>query len=52
MVQEYSTKITRHNLGKNPVVPGTLLAIKDQYVMLDTRVVQLHKFTGYRVIFG
>ena len=48
-VLEYPTKIASHNFDKNPVVSGTLLGIKGQYLMLDTGVINLRKFTGYEV---
>ncbi|WP_298719659.1 DUF2797 domain-containing protein [uncultured Oceanisphaera sp.] len=49
---EYPTKIASHNFDKNPVVSGTLLGIKGRYLMLDTGVIKLRKFTGYEVTFG
>ncbi|MFH7585280.1 DUF2797 domain-containing protein [Oceanimonas smirnovii] len=51
-VLEYPTKITSHNFDKNPEVAGTLLGIKGQYLMLDTGVINLRKFTGYEVTLG
>ncbi|MBM7455393.1 hypothetical protein HNR62_001253 [Oceanisphaera litoralis] len=48
-VLEYPTKIASHNFDKHPVVSGTLLGIKGQYLMLDTGVINLRKFTGYEV---
>lgn len=51
-VLEYPTKIASHNFDKNPVVSGTLLGIKGQYLMLDTGVINLRKFTGYEVTLG
>ncbi len=38
-----------HNLDKAPVVAGTLLGIKGQYLILDSGVINLRKFTGYEV---
>ncbi|MCT7653991.1 DUF2797 domain-containing protein [Oceanimonas sp. NS1] len=46
---EYPTKIVSHNFDKNPEVAGTLLGIKGQYLILDTGVINLRKFTGYEV---
>ncbi|WP_417617890.1 DUF2797 domain-containing protein [Oceanisphaera sp.] len=51
-VLEYPSKIASHNFDKNPVVSGTLLGIKGQYLMLDTGVINLRKFTGYEVTLG
>ena len=51
-VLEYPTKIASHNFDKNPVVSGTLQGIKGQYLLLDTGVINLRKFTGYEVSFG
>lgn len=48
-VLEYPTKITSHNFDKHPEVAGTLLGIKGQYLILDTGVINLRKFTGYEV---
>lgn len=46
-VLEYPTKITSLNLDKNPLVEGQLLGIKGQYLILDTGVINLRKYTGY-----
>ncbi|WP_072823488.1 DUF2797 domain-containing protein [Modicisalibacter ilicicola] len=46
-VLEAPTKVVSHNFDKNPVVAGTLLGLKGQYLMLDTGVINLRKFTGY-----
>lgn len=52
-VLEYPTKISSHNLDKNPDVQGRLMGIKGQYLMLDTGVINLRKYTSYRVsLFG
>ena len=48
-VLEYPSKIASHNFDKNPVVSGTLLGIKGQYLILDTGVINLRKFSGYEV---
>ncbi|MGC3873612.1 DUF2797 domain-containing protein [Halomonas sp. GXIMD04776] len=48
-VLEAPTKVVSHNFDKNPVVAGTLLGLKGQYLMLDTGVINLRKFTGYEV---
>lgn len=48
-VLTYPTKIASHNFDKNPVVSGVLHGIKGQYLILDTGVINLRKFTGYEV---
>ncbi|WP_110665961.1 DUF2797 domain-containing protein [Salinicola halophilus] len=42
-------KIVSFNFDKQPLVEGTLMAIKGQYLILDTGVINLRKFAGYRV---
>ena len=51
-VLNYPEKISSHNLDKNPEVEGTLMGIKGQYLMLDTGVINIRKFTGYHVEFS
>lgn len=51
-VLEYPKKIASHNFDKNPVVSGTLLGIKGQYLIFDSGVINLRKFTGYEVSLG
>ena len=48
-VSQYPKKITSHNFDKNPVVEGTLLGIKGQYLIFDTGVINIRKFTSYEV---
>ena len=48
-VLEFPTKVVSHNLDKHPRVDGTLLGIKGQYLILDSGVINLRKFTGYEV---
>ena len=45
----YPTKVVSHDLDKTPLVEGTLLGIKGQYLMLDTGVINLRKYTAYQV---
>lgn len=49
-VLEYPTKVASHNLDKTPRVTGTLLGLKGQYLILDSGVINLRKFTGYEVV--
>lgn len=48
-VTAYPAKIVSLDLEKTPVVDGTLLGIKGQYLLLDTGVINLRKFTAYQV---
>ena len=48
-VLEYPTKVTSFNLDKNPEAEGTLLGIKGQYLIFDSGVINLRKYTAYRV---
>ncbi|MDG3087978.1 DUF2797 domain-containing protein [Vibrio hannami] len=48
-VTEHPTKIVSHNFDKEPVVTGTLKGIKGQYLILDTGVINIRKFTSYEV---
>ena len=48
-VTEYLEKIVSHNFDKEPVVEGTLLGIKGQYLIFDTGVINLRRFSGYEV---
>ncbi|MGI9286031.1 MAG: DUF2797 domain-containing protein [Pseudomonadales bacterium] len=46
----YPEKITALNLDKTPLVSGTLLGIKGQYLLLDSGVLNIRKFTAYDVV--
>ena len=48
-VEAYPTKIVSLDLEKTPVVEGTLKGIKGQYLILDTGVINIRKFTAYQV---
>lgn len=50
-VQTWPEKIKTHNLDKTPEVEGVLEGIKGQYLILDTGVINIRKFTGYEVRF-
>ncbi|WP_296932264.1 DUF2797 domain-containing protein [uncultured Marinobacter sp.] len=50
-VQVWPEKIKTHNLDKTPEVEGVLEGIKGQYLILDTGVINIRKFTGYEVRF-
>ena len=48
-VTVYPTKVVSHDLEKTPVVEGTLLGIKGQYLMFDTGVINIRKYTAYQL---
>lgn len=48
-VEAFPTKITSLNFDKNPVVSGVLQGIKGQYLIFDTGVINIRKFTSYEV---
>jgi len=48
-VNEYPVKISSFNFDKMPDVSGTLVGIKGQYLIFDTGVINIRKFTGYDV---
>jgi len=51
-VTEFPTKITSHNFDKAPIVSGVLQGIKGQYLIFDTGVINLRKFTSYEISVG
>jgi len=51
-VLEYPKKIVSFNLDKDPLVEGTLMGIKGQYLILDTGVINLRKYAGYLLEFN
>lgn len=51
-VLEYSAKPQSANLDKEPLLEGTLLGIKGQYLLLDTAVINIRKYTAYTVAFS
>lgn len=48
-VTQHPSKITSHNFDKNPVVTGLLQGIKGQYLIFDTGVINVRKFTSYEI---
>lgn len=48
-VNEYPTKISSHNLDKTPIINGKLQGIKGQYLILDTGVINIRKYSGYEL---
>ncbi|HJN95002.1 MAG TPA: DUF2797 domain-containing protein [Gammaproteobacteria bacterium] len=51
-VVQYPEKVTSFNFDKDPVVEGTLLGIKGQYLILDKGVINLRRFSGYDIQFN
>jgi hypothetical protein len=50
-VVSYPEKVTSLNFDKTPIVEGTLLGIKGQYLILDSGVINMRRFAGYEVAF-
>ncbi len=48
-VDLFPTQIASHNFDKEPVVSGKLMGIKGQYLIFDTGVINLRKFTAYEI---
>ncbi len=48
-VRTAPTKVTSFNFDKTPVVEGVLEGLKGQYLILDSGVINLRKFTGYEI---
>lgn len=48
-VLQYPTKVKSFNLDKDPLVSGVLQGIKGQYLLLDSGVINIRKFSGYEV---
>ena len=50
-VNEYPDKVKSFNFDKTPQVCGVLLGIKGQYLILDSGVLNIRKFSGYKIHF-
>jgi len=50
-VLNFPLKVSSFNLDKDPEVEGELQGIKGQYLILDSGVINLRKFTAYQVEF-
>lgn len=48
-VTEYPSKVSSFNFDKEPTVSGKLQGIKGQYLIFDTGVINIRRFTGYQV---
>ena len=51
-VEAYPSKVVSLDLEKTPQVSGRLLGLKGQYLILDSGVINLRKFTAYQVAFS
>ena len=48
-VLHYPEKVTSLNFDKTPEIKGVLQGIKGQYLLLDTGVLNIRKFSGYQI---
>lgn len=48
-VQQYPEKVTSLNFDKTPEIKGLLQGIKGQYLLLDSGVLNIRKFSGYQI---
>jgi hypothetical protein len=51
-IESYPVKIRPFNFDKETQVNGILQGIKGQYLLLDTGVINIRKFSGYEIIFS
>ena len=51
-VLKFPEKVKSLNFDKQPIVEGVLQGIKGQYLILDTGVINIRKFTAYNVQFS
>lgn len=50
-VDEFPEKVKSLNFDKTPIISGTLKGIKGQYLILDSGVLNIRKFTSYLIHF-
>lgn len=48
-VSVFPKKVVSHNFDKQPLVEGVLQGVKGQYLILDSGVINIRKFTGYEI---
>jgi hypothetical protein len=48
-VQGYPEKLESLNFDKQALIEGTLLGIKGQYMIFDTGVINMRRFSGYDI---
>jgi hypothetical protein len=51
-IHNYPVKVTALNFDKTPVINGVLQGIKGQYLILESGVLNVRKFSGYQVNFS
>lgn len=51
-VQQYPEKVKSLNFDKTPVISGCLQGIKGQYLIMDTGVLNIRKFSAYHISIG
>ena len=51
-ILQFPEKVKSLNFDKQPIVEGVLQGIKGQYLILDTGVINIRKFTAYNVQFS
>ncbi|MFC3853106.1 DUF2797 domain-containing protein [Salinispirillum marinum] len=51
-LKDMPEKFSSFNFDKETVVEGTLLGMKGQYLILDTGVINIRRFTGYEASFN
>ena len=51
-ITRFPEKVKSFNLDKAPLVEGELQGIKGQYLILDTGVINIRKYTGYNIDFS
>lgn len=51
-VEQFPEKVKSFNLDKQPLMEGVLHGIKGQYLILDTGVINIRKYTAYNVEFS
>jgi hypothetical protein len=48
-VARYPEKVKSLNLDKTPTIEAALMGIKGQYLILDTGVINIRKYSGYKL---
>ena len=48
-VETYPDKVTSFNFDKDPKIEAKLLGIKGQYLIFDSGVINLRRFSGYEI---
>ena len=48
-VEQYPEKVSSLSFDKKPLIEGTLMGIKGQYLILDTGVLNIRKHQGYQI---